>query len=385
MDIKQPMIQTDENWHTLCSFFPPGWRSKAFVLGACRRLRAFSSVDELLRILLVHLAEGFSLKQTCAIAAQAGWADISSVSLMKRLQKASEWLQWMARELITQHHPARVSLQRPDWLAGRRVKSIDASVVSEPGSTGTNWRVHYCLELFELHCEQFTLSDHRVGEKVANFDFTPGDLVVGDRAYCNAKAFGELAGQQVDWLFRYKHRSFGIAGTSSDQQEAELLDFLEALPPLTVGEQEFNIKAGSSELPLRLIGIRKSKQARQKARQAYRYNQSRKQKPVNEQTLLLQDYIIVVTSLSKSLVSAGQLLELYRLRWQIEIAFKRLKSIFGLGHLPKQDPKSCRAWLHGKLLIALLVDVIVEEARLFSPWGYPLASQTQPTLTVERK
>ena len=49
-----------------------------------------------------------------------------------------------------------------------------------------------------------------------------------------------------------------------------------------------------------------------------------------------------------------------------------MKSIMGLGHLPKADPVSCRAWLHGKLFVALLVERMIEEANSFSPWGYQL-------------
>jgi len=377
------MIQTDENWARLCTFFPAGWRAKAFELGACRRLRAFGSVDELFRLLLVYLGEGHSLKQTCAIARQAGWADISAVSLMKRLRKAGSWFQWMTRELISRHHPGQINLQRPDWLAGRPVKSIDATVVCEPGSTGTDWRVHYALELFGLQCDQLTLTDPNVGEKVDNFQFAPGELVLGDRAYCSGKAFRSLASQQIDWLLRYKHRSFPVVGRSAEQQQAELLDFLERLPPATPGEMKLQVDLNPA-LPLRLIALAKSEQAAEQARQAYRYNQRRKQKPINEHTLKLQDYIIVVTSLTNARITAPQLLQLYRMRWQIELAFKRLKSVVGLGHLPNQDPQSCRAWLHGKLLIALLVDLIVEEARLFSPWGYPLEAASERVVLMER-
>jgi hypothetical protein len=48
---------------------------------------------------------------------------------------------------------------------------------------------------------------------------------------------------------------------------------------------------------------------------------------------------------------------LYRSRWQIELAFKRMKSLMGLGHLPKKDPVSCRAWLIGAKTISLGISV----------------------------
>ena len=47
-----------------------------------------------------------------------------------------------------------------------------------------------------------------------------------------------------------------------------------------------------------------------------------------------------------------------------------MKSILGLGHLPKKDPATARAWLHGKLLPRLLVERMIQAANTFSPWGY---------------
>jgi hypothetical protein len=61
--------------------------------------------------------------------------------------------------------------------------------------------------------------------------------------------------------------------------------------------------------------------------------------------------------------------------WQIELCFKRMKSLLGLGALPKKREDSCRAWLHGKLLIALLLERLLDEAEHFSPWGYELDAQ----------
>jgi hypothetical protein len=67
-------------------------------------------------------------------------------------------------------------------------------------------------------------------------------------------------------------------------------------------------------------------------------------------------------------------LDIYRLRWQIELSFKRLKSIAELGHLPKDDDRSSRAWLYGKLFIALLTEKMRRVASTISPWGYTTKS-----------
>ena len=63
------------------------------------------------------------------------------------------------------------------------------------------------------------------------------------------------------------------------------------------------------------------------------------------------------------------------MRWQIELVFKRLKSLAQLGHVPKHDDRSSRAWLYGKLLVALLAQKLIRIGRDISPSGYPLSVQ----------
>ena len=84
---------------------------------------------------------------------------------------------------------------------------------------------------------------------------------------------------------------------------------------------------------------------------------------------------MVFTTLLEAEFSAPSILEWYRLRWQIELVFKRFKQIARLGHLPKNDPASARAWLYGKLLVALLTEKLIAHAKTISPWGYQFSKR----------
>ena len=81
---------------------------------------------------------------------------------------------------------------------------------------------------------------------------------------------------------------------------------------------------------------------------------------VRERTLQAAAYVGLFCTVQKPDLPAAELFEIYRFRWQVELAFKRLKSLTGFGHLPKHDPVSCRAWLYGKLLVGLLVDKMAQ-------------------------
>ena len=110
----------------------------------------------------------------------------------------------------------------------------------------------------------------------------------------------------------------------------------------------------------------------EKAKKAILQAASKKQRKVKPETLEYAEYVVLFTTVNRHRLKKIDVMELYRARWQVELAFKRLKGIMDLGHLPKNDPESCKAWLYGKLFVALLVEHIYQEAESFSPWGYPL-------------
>ena len=101
-------------------------------------------------------------------------------------------------------------------------------------------------------------------------------------------------------------------------------------------------------------------------------------KVVSPETWQYAQYVLVFTTLSSTSATARQVLECYRLRWQVELTFKRLKSIAQLGHVPKHDDQSSRAWLYGKLFVALLSQKMARVGSTISPWGHYLQEAAHP-------
>lgn len=352
-------------------FLPAGWAEQAKRLGALRRQRKVASAEQLLRVLLIHLVDGCSLRETVVRARTGGLARITDVALLKRLRAASEWLRWMAVQMLARRG---CGVERPDWLAGFRVRSVDATVICEPGSTGTDWRLHYSLELFTMKSDHFQLTRPDVGESFANFPVVPGDLLIGDRTYGTLSGLEHVKSNGGDCIVRLKKGAFPLYVPGS----ARRLDLLARLRRLRIGEvREWTAEARVPErkpMILRVCAVKKSREAAAAAIRRARHRASEKQQTVTPEALEWQRYVVLVTAVDSERLSTEQVVQCYRIRWQSEIAFKRLKSIMGMGHLPKVDVESARAWLHGKLLAALLVQTIVDEGRLFSPWGYPLGT-----------
>lgn len=358
----------NEEWAIIAGFLPPGWQELARTTGALRRARKVRDPETLLRLILLHVGSGLSLRQATARAKRIELASISDVALLNRLRGSSQWLQVLAQKMFATS-PFHKSLG--EVPSNRRIRVVDATNVSEPGSTGTDWRVHYVLELPSLECDYFELTDASGGETYKRLPVKPGDIVLGDRGYSQRAGVAHVVNSGGDAVVRLNVSSFPLtdaAGTPLD-----LLRLLRSLEGHKPREWAVRFEEGGRVYRARLCAVRKSTAAAEKAKKAIRREaRKNKSKAARPETLELAEYVLVLTTLPRNALSCANVLLLYRARWQVELAFKRIKSLFGAGHLPKYDPQSARAWLHAKLLAVFLIERLRQEARFFSPWGFEL-------------
>jgi len=149
-------------------------------LGALLRCRVFENAENLLRTLLIHLAQGCSLRETAVRARHGHIVSVSDVALLKRLNASGEWFRWMAVGVME-----RWIEKQPEAILGKtlRIRLIDGSTIQEPGSTGSTWRLHYSIGLPSLRCDEVYVTSPEEGESFERFRVHPGDLFIGDRNF----------------------------------------------------------------------------------------------------------------------------------------------------------------------------------------------------------
>lgn len=358
----------DENWQVVTSLFPPGWEQKAKETGAITRQRGITAPETLLRLFLLHVARGYSLLETSVRAKQAGLAKISNVGLMKRLRRAEEWLRWLCAELVAEN-----GVQMPASSVARTIRLVDGTIIKEPGKTGSQWRILYSLRLPDLYCDFFDLAPAAGsgnGESFARVPVNAQDLMLADAGYCSASSIRWVVQHEGNVVVRINPQNFPLRGS-----DGKKLDLLSVLQQLTEAHQvgEWNVVLASTPpIAGRVCALRKSEEAIQRALRRIQRRASKKQTKPKDTTWEYAKYVAVFTT--ETALPAETVLEWYRVRWQIELSFKRLKSLTQLGHLPKYDDQSVRAWLYGKLFVALLTQKLVRVGRELSPWGYLLRS-----------
>jgi hypothetical protein len=361
----------EDEWPVIRRLLPADLDQSAREHGAMQRRRGqISNAEQLLRLILMHVAGGLSLEQTVTRARVRGLASLNAMALHKRLCASQQWLQALTGHLLKD---IRIHLgQNEDcWAIGRRVRILDATNIQEPGSTGSDWRVHYSLRLPEMCCDFFELTDTHGGESLRRLPVEPGDLVLVDRGYNDRKAVSAVLNYGGQIIMRYNSGNFPLLNS-----RGEVFEPLEKLRGLQIGQTaEWSVRflgQDGQRIPIRLCALRKSAEQARRARLRVERKARHNRSQVRPETLEYTNYVVLLSTLSAQEMKLSVVLEFYRARWQVELAFKRLKSLLEMGQLPKKKEASCRAWMQGKILTALLIERLLCESRFFSPWGYPL-------------
>ena len=359
----------DENWELLKNFFPDKWRDLAKKTGANTRLRGFDSVDNLMRTLLLHIAKGYSLRETVVRAKASQIANISDVALLKRLRKSEEWLSELCIRLLKE-----TNLVIPTFPKQSNIRLVDATIVKEPGKTGSQWRIHYSFTIPKFKCDFFELTPVKgigTGETFTRIPLSENDHIIGDRGYSTVNGIEYIQQNKAFSLVRVNTAALNIY--KNDGKVFDLLKTLTELKSeLQTGEWEVVLHGKVEKIEGRICAIKKSNTSAELTIKKLKREANKKGHKIKPATLEYAKYVILFTTFSKEKYKAAEILEIYRFRWQIELMFKRLKSLVQLGHLPKYDQESSKAWLYGKLFVGLLTEKVIQTAETKSPWGYDL-------------
>jgi hypothetical protein len=355
-----------EEWTILRRWLPIDIEGSAKGARFIRRTTGRLNAELWLRLILMHVVGGLSLEQTMLRAKELGWAEVSAVALFKRLRSAQLWLSELCAWLLAGQR--KLLGDQNDWPEGFAVRLIDATDVQEPGSTGTAWRIHYSLRMPQMVCDHYEITDGKGGEKFGRFAFCKDELAVADRGYSHRAGVAHVIDSGAQVLVRWNPAGFPLEdrkGTSTT-----MLEWLHRLPPRTAKECEVWFKHQGKRYALRLCAIRKSRTATEIARKKARISAKEKKRNIQDETLQYAEFVMVLCSASNEKVSCATALGLYRGRWQVELAFKRLKSLLDAGHVPKESDASARSWMQAKVLSALLIERTLWEGEFLSPWGY---------------
>lgn len=343
---------------TLLREMPEGYEQACFETGAILRKRDIKNPNDLMMLNLFHLMTGCSLVEISNISKMAQIGEISDVAFMKRFKNCNNWFKWIIEKIVTE---GLMSYPLPKLLKDYRILAVDASEVKEKGCSGRLYRLHFALDLSKMEAAMYRITTNKIGEKLSNFSFSKNDLILADRGYATTTGIEYCNEKEAQFILRASANNIRFC-----DKEGEYIDIRDKVIGKEAGEQTTYVKTKEGKIiPVRICFKKKDKNSIEKTKKKLHRYQVKNQFKMSDKTKIFNEYIVVVTSLCSD-IDFEEILELYRYRWQVELYFKRLKSILDYGELPKKKEESVFAWLNGKLMIALLIEKIISKVS-FSP------------------
>jgi Transposase DDE domain len=329
---------------------------------AIQRVRKIRSAADLLRLAMIWGPGRQSYRESAALAAHGKIVAMSDKGIVGRMRKAGDWLAHILASLLA----ARAGRARGAALDASvlDVSVIDGSVICSPGK-GENWRLHARYDAGQGRFSDLVLTTARHAECASRTPAQARQVTLMDRGYARLRSFQAVLREGGDFIARIGWRQ--LVFHDAKKQRIDLMALLRRRRLRAGRCSEHAVWLKGIERPLRLIiqPLPPEIAARQRARRARTAN--KKSHKLDPRTAETAGFLMLVTSLPVRGHSTRQVLDRYPDRWQVEIGFKRCKTLGGIDALPAADPDLARTWLLAHLIAAVLIDDLVNEIVAFPP------------------
>ena len=329
----------DWDWCSAKRFLPFDLDGLAVECGALKRRRGVGDGEALVRALLLVGLPKSSLERAALMARECGIAQMNAKALFKRLRNSEKLLQSLFLQTL------KFTVNTGDFWKDLRLIAVDATSLSGPASKGTDQKLHTEYDLGRGLPISVEITDHHGGEALWKHSaFGKGDLVLGDSGYGYNRSFLWALESGARICIRFNFQTVTLMNEKGQRIWADEIN------PTMPAEDALDVvvRLPGWETPLRAVGSRNDE----------------------------GDPVWILTDLSREELPTYDVRQLYRRRWQVELYFKRLKSLIDLDDLPTRDGPTARPWIWTKLILASLATLLAYER--FSPWVHYGHPETQP-------
>lgn len=345
-------LNKDTFYRSLLQVLPSDYQEQAYQQGAFTRSRKFKSPEELFKLVMKYCCLDYSLR-TCAGSMALSMGSISDTAIMNRLLPCLSWLKSLLSSVLS----TRLAPKTPNTPF--RFLAIDGSTIQVKGAKSTSYRLHLAIDLITLSQTQIKITDAHEGENLSHYDLKENDVVLLDRGYNQPKTLVPFLEKGGHIVLRYNPNGMTLYQPTQENTSLQRIDWLEEIKKCN-GQARYKevclpYKAGFIKAYLHMHPL--PAQQAEKARCKLRKSAQKKQYTPSQKAFTLAGWMFVLTTLPPNLLDTTMVMSLYRTRWQIELVFKRLKTLLSLSALrTNQDSPLAEVYLYGKLLYAAMLE-----------------------------
>lgn len=244
---------------------------------------------------------------------------------------------------------------------------IDGSTVQVPGATGTSYRLHIAIDLVKLEFLQVEVSTDKIGESLDHYTLGNGDVVIIDRGYNQPKSLVPFVDQGGDIVLRYNPHGMSLYHQNDEMAKVDWGSELKKQGS-QAGTFSVYLCHGNKRIEVTVHAIPLPEDKAAEARRRTNQAAAKKGRTPQKETLYLSGWVLVLTTIPTTILNTETIAALYRLRWQVELVIKRLKSLLDIDCLrARKDSDLADLYLYGKLLYSAVIEKIATRRFRLSP------------------
>lgn len=299
-----------------------------------KRKRVIKDYKTLIQAAFAYVTEGLSFQRLSDYMLCNYDIDMSDTAWSKRISQVIPYLFEVAEQCFNETLENNLKEKSDNSLKQYHSYALDATNLPIEGNPSSVIRVHTQYELDSESVKYAKITDSHTAESTINFPIEKGSLYLADRAYARAKQLEHIVKNNADFIARLSpsHIIF-----YEDLECKSKIDLHEKIS----GEDfalKCYVKYESHVFPVMVIGKKKPIEKQEASEKKVRRRAQKNQQKLSQKTVDFSKWFFVVTSLGEK-ASPEEIVEYYRLRWEIELFFKRMKSLLHL-HKIRRSSKS---------------------------------------------
>ena len=327
-----------------------------------QRKRVVKEEQYLLTAMIRYIFGKLSFRRLSDFMAQKHGIVMSDTAWKKQFKKCAGWFLKIAKEVFSEE----VS-QQPNGrtiLNYAKVYAIDATELPQEGKTNTNIRIHTAYSLTRNCVSETVLSDNHTAEKVSHFSIEKGALYVTDRGYGRTTQFAALMDAGADFIIRITPSHVKLYTDETCNVRVDFASLLKNSSDKCFSRCFWFRTRGKKVYPLRITVSKIPDERIEAAEKRVRSKAVKSQRKLSENTILFSHWILLASSLPTA-IKGRDLLHVYQLRWQIELFFKRCKSLLEFHKLRKSSTEYLFAAASDFLAVVYLVSSLAIQISYF--------------------
>ena len=284
-----------------------------------RRKRIVKKHSTLVQAAILYIVEKLSFQRLSDVMAAKYGISMSDTAWKKQITKIAPVFYDVMMTYL--NHKSKES--ESNTVLGYSSYAIDATDISLEGKTGTVLRAHTVYSLSKKAYFKAHIADIHTGESVKLHTVKSNNLYFADRAYGRTPQMEYMLANNAEFVFRFSPSQVKLFKDFDCTEKVNFKSYLSNNDTTSIccffrGKKDvYKVRVIISPIPKE-----KAENAAVKAKK----KSVKKQNKLSEDTLIYAKWLFLATSLSNS-IPTEHIVSAYRKRWQIELHFKRSKSL----------------------------------------------------------